>query len=292
MRYISTDKGDFEENEEASLQKPLSPSKPKPKSSSNSVKVFHCFLEKHFSNILNNPGSDFMEYVLNILYYLDEADWIAHYSETKMKLIGIIPKINTSQNLKQALLRMLGKICTFSTFINEGGFANTVYQTLKSNSNEKNNNIMIKNSWVLANLCANFANFEKFSLSENQDVLTMILLYCSSPKEKLVSNGYRALGYFISNNTDEILLKLVTNKDQNAADILKSLREVYLKPFTTFSVKVCWNVCVSFSNILKYFKPNFMKAFFSEDLLENMKTILTSKNNFKTQIHCVEVINT
>lgn len=252
--------------------------------------MYHNFLETHFSHILENSSSDFMEYVLNILYYLDEIDWVTYYPSTKAKLIEIISKINSSQNLKQALLRMLGKICTFSIFIKQPEFAGIVYQTLKSNANEKNNNILIKNSWVLANLCANFTHFEQFTLEENQEILSMILSYCSSPKEKLVSNGYRGLGYFVSNNSDETLVKLLTTGEKGK-ELLTSLREVYLKPFSSFSVKVCWNVCVSFSNILKYFKPNFMKIFFSEDLLENLKTILTTKNNFKTQIHCVEVQN-
>lgn len=148
---------------------------------------------------------------------------------------------------------------------------------------------MIKNSWVLANLCANLTHFDKFSLAENNEILGMILLYCSSAKEKLVSNAYRALGYFISNNSDQILVELISNAE-GGPKTLQSLREAYLRSFEPFSVKVCWNICVSFSNILKATKTLFMSMFFCEEIIENMRSILLTKNNFKTQIHCIEML--
>jgi len=97
---------------------------------------------------------------------------------------------------------------------------------------------MIKNSWVLANLCANFTHFELFSTEENQKILLMSLGYCNSNKEKLISNGFRALGFYIKNNNDELLCKTIEGKDLEAENIKKALSEVYKKPFSKCSVKV------------------------------------------------------
>jgi len=169
-------------------------------------------------------------------------------------------------------------------------FSKLTYSILSANMAEKNNNVMIKNSWVLANLCANLQNFDKFTLEENQNILSMILSYCNSSKEKLVSNGYRALGYYISNNKDDCLVKVMNFESSKSQEIANSLKETYLKSFASLSVKVCWNVCVSFANILKNYKPGFMKIFYREETLDNMLTILTSKNNFKTYIHCVDML--
>lgn len=291
MRYISTDKGDFENQEpeiEHSAPKPILVQR-KTKSLEN-ISIFHGFLEKLFSSMFNGDNTDFLEYVLNILYYLDEDDWKNNYHVTKGLLIGCIDKLNSSSSLKQSLLRMLGKICTFSYFVSEEEFPKLVFKSLKNNISEKNNNIMIKNSWVLANLCANLNRFNEFTIEENHDFLNMILVYCTSNKEKLISNGYRALGYFISNNSDDILNDMISDPSKGQ-DICNSLREVYLRSFEAYSVKVCWNICVSFSNILKMSKPKFMEKFFCDEILENMKSILTSKNNFKTQIHCVEMLH-
>ena len=253
------------------------------------IQYFHTSLEKLFRQIVNNPNNENIEFVLNILYYLEEDHWNQYYNETKKKLLAQIFRLNNIQALKQALLRLLGKICVFNTFIQTENFHSVIYNVLTLNYPEKNNNVMIKNSWVLANLCANLRNFEVFTVEQNQDILLMILGYCGSSREKLVSNGFRALGYFISNNFDQILCQILTIKNSKTKEVMTSLSEIYLKPFDSYSVKVCWNVCVSLSNIFKSYKPNFMKLFFKDPVLKNIAKILTTKNNFKTQIHCIEV---
>jgi hypothetical protein len=239
MRYISTDKGDFEnqepEIESGALKQPVVV-QPKMKCVEN-IKIFHGFLEKLFCAMFTGENAEFLEYVLNILYYLDEDDWINYYYETKFHLINYIDKLNSTTALKQSLLRMLGKICTFNLFVSEEAFPKLVFKCLKNNILEKNNNIMIKNSWVLANLCANLTKFNEFSLEDIHDFLNMILVYCTSNKEKLISNGYRALGYFISNNSDDILDKLLSDSTKGE-EICKSLREVYIRSFESYSVKV------------------------------------------------------
>jgi len=250
---------------------------------------FHKFVASFLNTAFSSSkSSDYTEHVLDILYYLNEQDWEDYYSEIKEKFIDSLLELNyASFNL--SFLKLLGKTCIFTSFMNIDRFPKLVSKVILNNVNEKNNNTIIKNSWVLANLCTNCHNFDLFSLEENQQLLLTCLSYCNSTKEKIVSNGFRALGYFISNHTDESLCKTLALSNTNADKIKTSLREVYKKPFTKCSVKVCWNVCVSLSNILRSFKPNFTKTFFTEDIFFNIAEILTAKNNFKTQIHCIEM---
>jgi len=210
------------------------------------VENFHISLEKIFKKILTNIHDDNIEYVLNILYYLEEGQWNLYYCDTKQKLLSQVARLNNIQALKQSLLRLLGKICVFPHFIQLDNFHKIIYNVFTFNYPEKNNNIMIKNSWVLANLCANLKNFDVFTIEQNQEILSIILGYCNSSKEKLVSNGFRALGYFISNTSDNMLCQVLTKKNGKAEEIKKSLNEVYLKSFENYSVKVKYRM----SNVL------------------------------------------
>lgn len=203
---------------------------------------FHSFLAKFIKGILSDKNNDNTEHALDILYHLEEKDWELYYLETRDKFIETLPKLNTSTSFKQSFLRLLGKVCIFPSFINLPTFPKLVYDSVRNNSTEKNNNIMIKNSWVLANLCANLKGFEMFSNEENQEILLMSLSYCNSTKEKLISNGFRALGYFISNNSDEILCQTLALNKAKAENIKRALIDVYKKPFAQLSVKVCLEV--------------------------------------------------
>jgi len=201
------------------------------------IEHFHASLEKVFKKIITNVHDDNIEYVLNILYYLEEGQWEL-YSDTKQKLLTQVSRLNNIQALKQSLLRLLGKICVFPHFIQMDNFYKIIYNVFTFNYPEKNNNIMIKNSWVLANLCANLKNFDVFTVEQNQEILSIILGYCNSSKEKLVSNGFRAIGYFISNTSDHMLCQILTKKNNKIGELKKALGEVYLKSFETYSVKV------------------------------------------------------
>jgi len=245
MKYITNNKADAEGENEGFEIKEESPnhhhSSTRPQlhqNLENKIRYFHTSLEKLFRQIVYNPNNENIEFVLNILYYLEEDHWNLYYTETKKKLLAQIFRLNNIQALKQALLRLLGKICVFNTFIQTENFHSVIYNVLTLNYPEKNNNVMIKNSWVLANLCANLKNFQVFSVEQNQDILLMILGYCGSSKEKLVSNGFRALGYFISNNCDEMLCQILTYKNSKAKEVITALSEIYLKPFDSYSVKV------------------------------------------------------
>ncbi len=251
---------------------------------------FHGFVAGFLNHIFKTSPEN-TEHVLDILYYLNEKDWEKHYSEIKEKFIDSLIELNATPSFNQSFLKLLGKACIFPSFMNIERFPKMVSKVILKNIHEKNNNTIIKNSWVLANLCTNCHNFNLFSLEENQELLLLCLSYANSTKEKIVSNGFRALGYYISNHSDQSLCDTLALSNVNSEKIKASLSDVYLKPFTKCSVKVCWNVCVSLSNILKSFKPNFTQTFFTQDIFFNIAEILTAKNNFKTQIHCIEVIS-
>ena len=205
--------------------------------SQSQVQQFHKLLAGFLQNIFNS-NSENTEHILDILYYLQDRDWESYYKEVRNKFIEAFPTLNAQSNLKQSFLRLLGKLCTFSSFMKIAKFPRLVYEVVCQNANEKNNNVVIKSSWVLANLSANLSSFEMFSVEENQELFLLSLGYCNSPKEKLISNGFRALGYYISNNSDEILCKTIVTQNAKAENIKKTLSEVYKKPFSKYSVKV------------------------------------------------------
>jgi hypothetical protein len=292
IKYINIDKSNVEYlDNDMEIPQPTKTNQLKSKSPfQTKIHTLHVFVEKLLRNTFNHINHENTEYSLNVVYYLDEDDWDKYYTETRKLIISHIFTLNHIPMLKQPLLRLLGKICSFHFFVNMEGFPKIVFNILTMNSNEKNTNIMIKNSWVLANLCANQEACKIFGLETNQELLLMSLNYCFSNKEKIVSNGFRALGYFISNNSDELLCQLPTLKNHKSEQIVKGLKNVYLRSFTTSSVKVCWNVCVSLSNIMKSFKPKFIETFLDQDALGNVALILNAKNNFKAQIHCIEML--
>jgi len=254
------------------------------------VLSLYVFLEEMMRNAFESQDAKAIESSLSLLYYINEEAWETHYAKIKIILLSQLLQLNTIPTFKQSLLRLLGKICTFKQFYEYEGFSKMIFEIVTLNYNEKNTNTLIKNSWVLANLCANREACENFSLEINQELLFMSLSYCLSNKEKLTSNGFRALGYFITNNSDETLCKLASMEESPKTEkIIEALKEVYLRPFANSSVKVCWNVCVSLSNILKSFKPEFMNKFFNKEAFINVAKILETKNNYKAQIHCLEV---
>ena len=179
-----------------------------------------------------------VEYALDILFYLESKDWEIYYNEIKQLLINSLLKLNQNTSLKQSLLKLLSKVCIYEVFMNSDNFPNLAYKVITENNSEKNANILIKNSLVLANLCANLKNFDVFTMEQHQGILVLSLEYCNSNKEKIISNGYRALGYYISNNSDEILNATLVQKDVKTNYIKRNLMEIYKKPFNQLSVKV------------------------------------------------------
>lgn len=241
MKYITNNRNDAEGDDHDTDSKDDATPRPQVQLHYNShVKVqrFHIALEKLLKQILSNVNDENIEFALNILYYLEETHWESYYHESKQKLLSQVYKLNNFQALKQSLLRLMGKVCVFSHFVKLENFPKIIYNVFTINYPEKNNNIMIKNSWVLANLCANLKNFDIFTAEQNQEILSMILGYCNSSKEKLVSNGFRALGYFVSNNTDQTLTKITELHNRKTEEVNRGLREIYLKQFDGFSVKV------------------------------------------------------
>jgi len=281
---------DDQENCEEEDEKENSSETPNASLPQQKVLSLYVYLEEMMRNAFESQDAKAIESSLSLLYYINEEAWETHYSKIKDILLSQLLHLNTIPTFKQSLLRLLGKICTFKQFYDYEGFSQMIFEIVTLNYNEKNTNTLIKNSWVLANLCANREACENFSLEINQELLFMSLAYCLSSKEKLTSNGFRALGYFITNNSDETLCKLATMESPKTEKIIEWLKEVYLRPFANSSVKVCWNVCVSLSNILKSFKPEFMNKFFNKEAFINVAKILETKNNYKAQIHCLEVM--
>ena len=83
-------------------------------------------------------------------------------------------------------------------------FRQRVYQIVIEASSDTNLNVQIRTSWTLANL----SFIDKDQLEDEylaQETLIISIIYALSNKEKVVSNGLRALGYYLKRSNFQIL---------------------------------------------------------------------------------------
>ena len=110
------------------------------------------------------------------------------------------------------------------------------------NSNEKNNALIIKNSWILANMCASLKDYSIIDINQLKKLLQLICVYCDNSKEKIKSNAYRALGYYIKNISSEEIDSIFKTNGQELNENIIKIKHVYDKDFSTFSVKVSFYI--------------------------------------------------
>jgi cysteine sulfinate desulfinase/cysteine desulfurase-like protein len=95
-------------------------------------------------------------------------------------------------------------------------FRQRVYQIILEAASDTNLNVQIRNSWTLANM--SFIDSEQMQDEYlAQETLIISTIYALSNKEKVASNGLRALGYYLKRADfkelkDKILVKI--NKSQ------------------------------------------------------------------------------
>ncbi|CDW76050.1 heat repeat-containing protein 6-like [Stylonychia lemnae] len=171
-----------------------------------------------------NTYSDVNISILSLLCNFDQSQWMTVFDEKYTKdIIYYVEHTKQPPLLRAASIKLLGFMVYFDNFFKDEEFKNKVYQLIFENSNDTNQNIQIRNSWALANVCClNKHMTDEYLIRE---VLICSINYASSNKEKVSSNGIRALGYFLMNidtqklvnevlpslNKSQILLNRISN---------------------------------------------------------------------------------
>ncbi len=81
------------------------------------------------------------------------------------------------------------------------------------------------------------------------------------------------------------------NKDEEWGKCLAKINQIFEKDLKHQSSKVCWNACVALRNIFKSQNEEIKRSMLSHSpIMEGLLQILRDRSNFKTQIHCINVL--
>jgi hypothetical protein len=90
-------------------------------------------------------------------------------------------------------------------------FRQRVYQIVLEAASDTNLNVQIRNSWTLANM--SFIDSEQMEDEYlAQETLIISIIYALSNKEKVASNGLRALGYYLKRADFKVLKEKIVPK--------------------------------------------------------------------------------
>ena len=90
-------------------------------------------------------------------------------------------------------------------------FRKRVYQIILEAANDTNLNVQIRNSWTLANM----SFIDRDQMEDEylaQETLIISIIYAISNKEKVASNGLRALGYYLKRANFKVLKEKILAK--------------------------------------------------------------------------------
>eukprot|EP00347_Sterkiella_histriomuscorum_P021491 403333793 len=258
-------------------------------------------------NLLNKTSqfSDINISILSLLCNLDQHQWQQIFDDKLTKeIINFIEHAKYPPLLKAASIKLLGYLVYFDNLFSDIKFKQKAYQLIFENQNDTNQNVQIRNSWALANMCC----LDQSILDENilREVLISSVNYSLSTKEKVSSNGIRALGYFLKNIDEQVIsqrilleinksmqlkqrIALSQKQGQNPIDI-EAILIVIIQNLDNKSPKISWNSSVALSNLLDNETFNQLSILYSRQTINPLLNALTSRPNFKTKIHASQTL--
>ncbi|KRX10317.1 hypothetical protein PPERSA_02734 [Pseudocohnilembus persalinus] len=131
-------------------------------------------------------------------------------------------------------------------------------------------------------------------LQKQKQILDQILIFSNTSRDKLSQNGIKGLGVTINRifKKSENLSEFFENQEE-FQNCKKQILSSYLLGFQNSQAKVVWNTCSSYSFLVQRCENQEIQAFLNgnNQVLEQFYLLLESCNNFKTQIHCIAVLN-
>ena len=102
-------------------------------------------------------------------------------------------------------------------------FRQRVYQIILEAANDTNLNVQIRNSWTLANI----SFIDRDQIEDEylaQETLIISIMYATSNKEKVASNGLRDLGYYLKRANFKVLKEKILVKINKSQQQLHRLQ--------------------------------------------------------------------
>ena len=167
--------------------------------------------------------------ILSILNNLDASQWRQTF-DAELTHSVILPFLYTSARqlpplLKAASIKQLGYMVYYDgeVFKDLKAFRQRVYQIILEAANDTNLNVQIRNSWTLANI----SFIDRDQLEDEylaQETLIISIMYATSNKEKVASNGLRALGYYLKRANFKVLKEKILVKINKSQQQLHRLQ--------------------------------------------------------------------
>jgi hypothetical protein len=207
-------------------------------------------------------------------------------------------------------MKMLGYMVYFDMKVvlentsEEAKFLKKVHQMVFEFAGDGNLNVQIRNSWTHANLSFIHKALPSDDEYLMQERLIISVNYSLSSKEKVSSNGLRALGYLLQQVDVQVL------EQKTLATLRKSPQQLHRlslslgpRPLTldtliliiqesldSKSPKIAWNSCVALANILANKSLTGAEVLFSNQSVRPLLKALEQNSNFKTKIHAATTL--
>jgi hypothetical protein len=254
------------------------------------------FLSNLESASQKGVNSDTAVLILNILCILTESQW--NYFPPKEKLDGYLECIFIVKDpglLKGIAIKLLGTLVSYEKFKYNSIFMKSVFDKIAENAVDKNISVALKNSWALANISSSVtAKLQSLWETDSaapplswKSILQIAVDYAQFNKEKIVSNGIRAMGCIFKN------INLDTQPDSLAqSPLFRDSCLLLIAKIMHKSPKVCWNSCVAIGNAIQNNTlPSANCVFFKNDVFTKLASVILNRQNFKAKIHAVQTLS-
>jgi len=178
---------------------------------------------------LNDKQCEVCIAILSILNNLDASQWRQTF-DAELTHSVILPFLYTSARqlpplLKAASIKQLGYMVYYDgeVFKDVKAFRQRVYQIILEAANDTNLNVQIRNSWTLANI----SFIDRDQIEDEylaQETLIISIMYATSNKEKVASNGLRDLGYYLKRANFKVLKEKILVKINKSQQQLHRLQ--------------------------------------------------------------------
>jgi len=226
-------------------------------------------------------ASDMQTELLCILGYLSEIQWQKLTPEVVGKAVNFAMKLKVGGLPQSVALKCIGSMITYKMFNSDSKFVDDTITKIILNKPDFSMMVATKNSWALANLAYCLENLSK--LSRFNELTEIAFHYSKSTKEKVCSNGIRALGYILKKC--DLIDKLKIGKDN-----LDNVLSVIVNKLSVKSPKISWNACVAIANILANEKLPKTCLLYAPATFNALISVICEKPNIKTKIHAIQAL--
>ncbi|XP_054717303.1 HEAT repeat-containing protein 6-like [Uloborus diversus] len=202
-------------------------------------------------------------------------------------LLGLAADPNP--NLRGSAIRCLGMYCLYPCLIEDFSFLNDVSDKLILSVDDPNKNVRFKASWAFGNLSnALFMNKDNAIIGTEISAnffysIGMACVKFSRDCDRVKANAVRALGNFVHFIPESFL------EDTKMQDFVKSACQSLNLALTSTVMKVCWNTCYAWGNILRNQSLIKHKIINLEEVLNSLLITLKSPN-FKVRISAAQAL--